>query len=77
MPATKTESGVLCCVCAAIMKMKKGPLRGKVFTDEDWNDENNLEDGPYQYSKVGHHRSKWPQHLLNKIGVQPRFILLL
>ena len=34
------------------MKMKKGPLKGKVYTDKDWNDENTVSDGPYQYSKV-------------------------
>ncbi len=34
------------------MKMKKGPLKGKVFTDQDWNDENTVSDGPYMYSKA-------------------------
>jgi hypothetical protein len=43
----------VCLACAAaIMKMKKGPLKGKVYTDKDWNDENTVSDGPYQYSKV-------------------------
>ena len=32
--------------------MKKGPANGKLFTDEDWNDEATLTEGPYPYSKV-------------------------
>lgn len=34
------------------MKNKKGPINGKVFTDEDWNDEATLTEGSYPYSKV-------------------------
>ena len=34
------------------MKMKKGPANGKLFTDEDWNDEATLTEGSYPYSKV-------------------------
>lgn len=49
----------LCFVYAAIMKMKGGPLKGKVFTDEDWNDEATVNEGSYEYSKVGHCQSKW------------------
>ena len=37
---------------AAIIKMKKGPGNGKLFTGEDWNDEATLTEGSYPYSKV-------------------------
>ena len=37
---------------AAIMKSKKGPAKGELFTDEDWNDEATLTEGSYPYSKV-------------------------
>lgn len=36
------------------MKPAKGPFNGKLFTEEDWNDESSLTDGPYRFSKVGH-----------------------
>ena len=38
---------------AAVVKGKKGPLNGKLFTEEDWNDESSLTDEPYRFSKVG------------------------
>ena len=37
---------------AAIMKSKKGPASGSLYTDEDWNDEATLTDSAYSYSKV-------------------------
>lgn len=38
---------------AAVVKAKKGPANGKLFTEEDWNDESSLTDEPYRFSKVG------------------------
>lgn len=40
------------CGVAAIVKPKKGAGNGKLFTEEDWNDESSLTDGPYRFSKV-------------------------
>ena len=58
MSAIKRRVEGLCFVCAAIMKMKNGPLKGKVFTDEDWNDEATVNEGPYEYSKVSQRQSQ-------------------
>ena len=38
---------------AAVVKGRAGPSNGKVFTEEDWNDESSLTDEPYRFSKVG------------------------
>ena len=42
------------CACAAIVKSAKGPSNGNLFTEEDWNDESSLTEGPYSFSKVWH-----------------------
>lgn len=39
---------------AAVVKNKKGPSNGSLYTEEDWNDESSLTVSPYMYSKVGH-----------------------
>lgn len=38
--------------CAAMIKRKKGPGNGELYTDEDWNDEATLADASYAFSKV-------------------------
>ncbi len=40
------------CMRAAIVKPAAGPCNGKLFTEEDWNNESSLTDGPYRFSKV-------------------------
>lgn len=37
---------------AAVVKGRKGPSNGSVYTEEDWNDESSLTESPYMYSKV-------------------------
>ena len=38
---------------AAIVKTSKGPSNGKLYTEEDWNDESKPDkEGGYRYSKV-------------------------
>ncbi|EIE25032.1 NAD(P)-binding protein [Coccomyxa subellipsoidea C-169] len=69
---------VLTSSVAAIMKMKKGPLKGKVFTDQDWNDENTVSDGPYMYSKT--EAEKAARALAEKEGfeiatIHPAFVM--
>ena len=50
-----------CHASAAIVKPKAGPCNGKLFTEEDWNDESTLTDGPYRFSKVGEGCLLWPE----------------
>ena len=38
--------------CAAVVKNRKGPANGSLYTEEDWNDESSLTQSPYMYSKV-------------------------
>jgi hypothetical protein len=35
-----------------VVKPKGGPSNGKLFTEEDWNNESSLTEGPYYFSKV-------------------------
>lgn len=35
-----------------MIKRKKGPGNGELYTDEDWNDEATLTDASYAFSKV-------------------------
>jgi nucleoside-diphosphate-sugar epimerase len=69
---------VLTSSVAAIMKMKNGPLKGKVFTDEDWNDEATVNEGPYEYSKT--QAEKAARELAEKEGfeivtIHPSFVM--
>ncbi|CAL8462009.1 g1540 [Coccomyxa elongata] len=69
---------VLTSSVAAIMKMKKGPLKGKVFTDEDWNDEATVNEGSYEYSKT--QAEKAARELAEKEGfeivtIHPSFVM--
>ena len=44
---------------AAIVKGKKGPSNSSLYTEEDWNDESSLTNGPYMYSKVCDTAEHW------------------
>ena len=47
------------CCAAAIVKTSKGPSNGKLYTEEDWNDESQPDkEGGYRYSKVGYFAGK-------------------
>ena len=35
-----------------MIKRKKGPSNGELYTDEDWNDEATLAEASYAFSKV-------------------------
>ena len=40
-------------MCAAVAKQEKGPSNGKLYTEEDWNNESKPDKaGGYRYSKV-------------------------
>ncbi len=57
-PLQQTNSNGVCTVansagcCAAVVKNRKGPANGSLYTEEDWNDESSLTESPYMYSKV-------------------------
>lgn len=69
---------VLTSSVAAIMKTKKGPGNGKLYTDEDWNDEATLTEGSYPFSKTEAEkaaRKLAAEEGLDLITIHPSFVL--
>ncbi|KAK9810012.1 hypothetical protein WJX72_003318 [[Myrmecia] bisecta] len=63
---------------AAIVRPKAGPSNGKVFTEEDWNDESSLDNGPYRLSKTEAEKAAWElskQHGFELVTINPTFVL--
>ncbi|KAK9908632.1 hypothetical protein WJX75_000697 [Coccomyxa subellipsoidea] len=69
---------VLTSSTAAVVKNKKGPSNGSLYTEEDWNDESSLTVSPYMYSKTQAEKAAWEMAKeagLDLIVINPSFVL--
>ncbi|CAL8462007.1 g1538 [Coccomyxa elongata] len=69
---------VLTSSTAAVVKNRKGPGNGSLYTEEDWNDESSLTESPYMYSKAQAERAAWDMAKeagLDLVTINPSLVL--